>query len=121
MAVACHAGEVLDDGLAAAEDAVEQRGLAHIGAPDDGDVKHDYLTRPPQARQDAPPPVLTHPPGALLHPPAPGAFAPTHPEPAKTGSLPVGQAPVSVDAPISRTVSCSRGALQSYKEGDCSV
>ncbi len=31
--------------------------------------------------------------GVTSHPPTPGAVAPTRPEPAKTGSLPVGRAP----------------------------
>ena len=35
--VARRAGPVLDDRLAAADEAVEQRGLAHVGAADDGD------------------------------------------------------------------------------------
>src|SRR5256712_11003948 len=43
------------------------------------------LTRPPQARQDVPLPVLTLPPQASSHPPAP--------------SLP-GQAPFHRDAPL---------------------
>ena len=37
MAVSCQAGIVRHDGVAALGDAVEQRGLAHVGAPDDGD------------------------------------------------------------------------------------
>ena len=43
-AVAGHAGRVLHDGLAASEDAVDQRGLTDVGAPDDGEDR--------QARRD---------------------------------------------------------------------
>ena len=38
--VAGHARDVLDDGLAAADDPVDQRGLADVGAADDGEHGH---------------------------------------------------------------------------------
>jgi hypothetical protein len=38
-AVAGHAGKVVDDGQALAHQTVEQGGLPHIGAPDDGHGK----------------------------------------------------------------------------------
>lgn len=41
--VAGHAGEVGDDGLAAADEAVEQAGLADVGSADDGDFMHSVL------------------------------------------------------------------------------
>ena len=34
-AIPRHPGHILDDGLAASQDAIDQRGLADIGAPDD--------------------------------------------------------------------------------------
>jgi hypothetical protein len=40
-----HAGGVLHDGLAAAEDAVHQRGLAHVGAADDRDDRQRRQVR----------------------------------------------------------------------------
>ncbi len=40
-AVARHAGRVLDDGLAAPEDAVDERGLADVRTPDDGEDGQD--------------------------------------------------------------------------------
>jgi hypothetical protein len=39
-AVAGHAGHVLDDRLAAADDAVDQGGFAYVGAADDGDHRN---------------------------------------------------------------------------------
>ena len=39
-AVAGHAGDVLDDRLTTADDAVDQRGLAHVGSSDDRDHGH---------------------------------------------------------------------------------
>ena len=40
MPVARHAWKVLDDGLPPAQDAIEQRGLADVRAPDDGNGEH---------------------------------------------------------------------------------
>jgi len=46
--VARHAGHVLDDGLAAAQDAVDQGRLAHVGAAHDGDNRLRALGEPRQ-------------------------------------------------------------------------
>ena len=48
--VAGDAGHVLDDGLAAADDPVDQRGLADVGAADDGEDRDGPVAAPRAAR-----------------------------------------------------------------------
>ena len=46
--VAGRAGEVVDDGAVLADEAVEQRRLADVGPPDDGDARRPRLVRRPR-------------------------------------------------------------------------